>query len=429
GCEDYYNLEEVNPNDSIDPAIAITNLRSAQGARAGIYSGLQASNFDRYLAGSQYYSDEADWTGTFPTRAEFDIYNVITSNTTLATMFTSHYATINDANAFLDVVPSVDDPSLNEAENIRSSLLAEARFARGIAFFELTQGWRDVPIVLTPTRSDAVGDALNVTRSPQSEVYAQAISDFTFARDNLIDGASLGATVAAANGYLARIALYQGRWQDAISFATAAVGADYDLTGIEYLDDELFYIKFSKADGNSLAFFYAPSALGGRRSIAPSAKLVGSFEDGDLRAAATFASLSNGQLYGVKYDDFSSASGNQDDPLLLMRGAEMVLILAEANARLGNFDEANAWFNQVRQRAGLADLTLDADNFEDLILQERFVELSLESGHRLWDLRRTDRAEEVLGPDGYEACDAVWPLPQRDIDRNPNLEQNNCCNC
>jgi hypothetical protein len=112
-----------------------------------------------------------------------------------------------------------------------------------------------------------------------------------------------------------------------------------------------------------------------------------------------------------------------------MRHAELVLIAAEAAAREGNFDDANMWINQVRARAGVADVTLDAGNFEDMILMERFRELSLESGHRLWDLRRTGRALDVLAPFGYDACDNVWGLPQRDIDRNPNLVQNGCCNC
>ena len=107
----------------------------------------------------------------------------------------------------------------------------------------------------------------------------------------------------------------------------------------------------------------------------------------------------------------------------------MVLIAAEAAAETGDFETANTYFNQVRARAGLEEKTLNASNYVDLILAERFVEFAFEGAFRLIDLRRRGIAEQVLGPIGYDACDSVWPLPQRDIDRNPQLEQNNCCNC
>lgn len=425
GCDDYFSLEAIQPIDSVPANLAITDLQSAQAARAGVYSSLQDNNFDRYLAGAQYFSDECDWTGTFPTREEFDIYNVTTGNTTLAGMFTSNYTTINVANNVLAILPGVESVTIDDAS--RNSILAEARFARAIAYFELVQNWGEVPLIITPTIG--VGEELNVPKNSVEQVYAQIIEDFTFAANNLVDGKSLGATVAGAKGFLARIALYQGRWAEAASLATEVVGADYDLAAIPYLQDEVFSIEFNSTDGNSLAFFYAPADLNGRLSISPSAKLIAAYEAGDLRKDLSIATLANGTVYGIKYDDFAAASGTQSDPIRLVRGAEMALIISEAAARQGNFGVASTWINKVRTRAGLADVTLTADNYVDLILQERFVELAMESGHRLWDLRRTGRAEAVLGSEGYDPCDSVWPLPQRDIDRNPNLAQNTCCNC
>jgi len=425
-CGDFFDLESIQPIDAVPADVAISDLQSAQAARAGVYSSLQTSNFDRWLAAPQYFSDEAVWTGTFPTRAEFDDYNVITSNGTMATMFTSFYGTINDANNILEILPSVEDATVDEES--RNSILAEARFARAISYLELTQGWGDVPLIVMPTRG--VGEELNVAKSSRDQVLAQVIEDMTFAAANLVDGKSLGATVAAANGYLARVALYQERWGDAETFAKAALGggslADFKAANA---NDKLFFIEFSSTDGNSLAFFYGPADLNGRLSISPSAELVAAFEEGDLRKALTVDTL-NGAPYGVKYPDFNAASGSQASPIKLMRGSEMALIIAEADAEQGNFDDASDWINQVRSAAGLDDITLDGGSFEDAILQERFVELALEGGHRLWDVRRRGKAVEIFGPGGYDAgCDDIWPLPQREIDRNTALVQNGCCNC
>lgn len=423
---DSFGLEAITPIDSVPLDLAITNAQGAAAARTGVYDELQDGTlaFDGFLALSTYFSDDSDWTGTFPTRAQFDNYNVLPSNGTMSAVWADYYDVINTANNLLSVLPGVEDVSLDEAT--RNNYLAEARFGRAIAYFQLVQGWNGVPLILTPTIG--VGEELNVPASSADAIYTQIIEDATFAAGNL-NSLSLGMTSAGANALLARVALIQGRYDDAKSFATAAIGSDYDLTAVPYLEDELFYLEFNSTDGNSNAFFYGPAELGGRLSITPSAELIAAYEEGDLRKDLSTAVDGSGVTYGIKYDNFSAAGGSQDDPLYLFRAAEMVLLLAEVEARDGNFDAAEGWLNQVRTRAGLDGVELDANNFLDVILQERFVELAMEQGHRLWDMRRTGRALEVFGPNGYDACDDVWPFPQNNIDTNTALEQNSCCNC
>lgn len=63
----------------------------------------------------------------------------------------------------------------------------------------------------------------------------------------------------------------------------------------------------------------------------------------------------------------------------------------------------------------------------DAILQERRVELFTEWGHRWLDLKRTNRSAEVLDTlkIGWEPIDILWPMPQSEMNNNPNLTQNN----
>ena len=426
---DYFDLEDPQPVNSISPDLAFANRQAAQAAVAGAYDELQDPDivFDGYHSFWQLHSDETVFTGTFPTRQEFGNMSVFPSNTTAALVFTEFYDAINVCNNIIEILPAATDVTL-ETAGVKESFIAEARFIRALSYLHLTLGWGDVPLITKPTVS--VGEELNVTVAPQAAVYDQIIADFQYAAANLNVATSLGATPDAANGFLARIALYQGRWADAYSLATGVLGAGFDLTTFPFLTDEIFFLKFISTDGNSLAFFYGTAAQSGRHSIEPSPKLLNdTYEDGDLRIDATFGYDAGGVPFGNKYNDFNAAGGTQTDPVLFMRHAELVLIAAEAAARTGDFTNANAWFNQVRARAGVAAVTLAAGNFEDAILLERQRELAMESGHRLWDLRRTGKALEVLGPLGYDACDNVWGLPQRDIDRNPNLVQNDCCNC
>jgi hypothetical protein len=90
------------------------------------------------------------------------------------------------------------------------------------------------------------------------------------------------------------------------------------------------------------------------------------------------------------------------------------------------------YLNEVRERARegdagiLPDITVtDKSSLRDIILHERRVELALE-GHRFWDLVRTDRAADVLGPLGFiEGQHELMPIPQSEIDLSQgSLTQN-----
>lgn len=429
-CDDYADLDDVQPINSVTPELAVTDKKSAQAAVIGLYDAMQNGtlSFDGWLAMPQYFSDECDFTGTFPTRLQFGNFNVFPDNTTMAAVFTAFYSGINRCNNVIALIPEVEDPTLSEADI--NSFLAEAYFIRSMFYFYLIQGWDEVPLVTEPTRE--VGLILEVPKNTRAEVVSQMVTDLTFALDNLVDGLSSGVSVAAVNALLARLHQVEGNHQEAYNHALAAIGGGgFDLTNFDYLADEIFFLQFAAIDANALAFFYGPAEFGGRHSIEPSRKLIDSYEDGDIRKGLSIVDDPEvaSVPFGIKYDDFAGGISAGSDPIMFFRHAEMVLIAAESAARAGDFANANKWYNQVRNRAGLGDQTLDANNFEDLILQERFVELAMEGGHRLWDLRRTGRALDVLGPLGYQACDNVWPLPQREIDRNRNLVQNNCCNC
>lgn len=421
-------LDTLEPINSIPSNTAFSSEASATAALNGVYNQMQASSFDKWLSLPQFFSDEANATGTFPTRLEYGNLNVFPANTTAAGVFTSLYTTINNANNVIEGVPTVEDESFTATE--RADYIAQSKFLRAHCYLQLVTLWGDVPLILTPTVD--VGEVLNVAKSASADIYAQITKDFTDAATDLI--ATTGPLVAsqqAANAFLARVALYQGDWAGAISKATSALGdPNFDLTGVPFLSDQIYSLGFTSVDGNTLNFFYGPSDFGGRYSIGPSLTLINAYDPADTRFASTIDTSSASVPYGLKYPDFAAGiAGTATDPIFFIRHAEMVLIIAEAYAEQGDFTNASAWLNQVRQRAGLGDATLDASNFVDMILQERFLEFAFEGPFRLIDLRRKGKALDVLGPIGYDACDDVWPLPQRDVDRNPNLVQNACCNC
>src|SRR5690606_22338288 len=86
--------------------------------------------------------------------------------------------------------------------------------------------------------------------------------------------------------------------------------------------------------------------------------------------------------------------------------------------------------NLIRQRADvpLYDLSdfPDKDSFRDAMLQERGWEFVAE-GFRRIDLRRQGRqisAAVERGATNAKEYMTLFPIPQREIDANPNLDQN-----
>jgi len=116
----------------------------------------------------------------------------------------------------------------------------------------------------------------------------------------------------------------------------------------------------------------------------------------------------------------------------VLRLAEQYLIRAEARAKQGKIADAIGDLDEIRGRAGierLADInpTIVKEELLGKILEERRMELFTEWGHRWLDLKRTDKATEILGENNpfWENTDVLYPIPSEERMKNPNLSQNN----
>lgn len=109
-----------------------------------------------------------------------------------------------------------------------------------------------------------------------------------------------------------------------------------------------------------------------------------------------------------------------------MRLAEMYLIRAEARAQQGKITGVNgaiADINVLRARAKAPTITnASQSQMIQLIEEERRYELAFE-GHRWYDLVRTGRASQVmpLFNLNWRSKYEKWPIPQREIQNNPAL--------
>jgi hypothetical protein len=434
---------DVQPREAIADDATIVDQQSSLTALNGVYSALGSGGYYGISFQSIGYLGGGDiqWTGTQSQVQEFITHNVRADNSTISTVWSSIYTTINRANHVLADVPSVSDPLLTST--LRSQYLGEAYFLRGLAYFDLGRTFGGVPLILQPTLTAT--DNQGIARASQADTYAQALRDLDAAEPLLPNPATLGAndryraTRKAAWALKARLHLYQGNWALAEDYATRVISdqANYQLLapfnawfannarGTRESIFEIFYNGTTEVNGHRAN--WQPTANGGTRQWAPTTALVTlltTAPNNTPNGRSTLLANAGATWYGNLY-----YRNPGSDPSYVLRLAEQYLIRAEARARQSKLTEALADLNAVRARAGLAasPATTQADILQT-IEAERRLEFALEP-HRWFDLARTGRATAVF-PDPLSsgaplpAFRLLLPLPISQLQVDAALVQN-----
>lgn len=128
------------------------------------------------------------------------------------------------------------------------------------------------------------------------------------------------------------------------------------------------------------------------------------------------------------------------DHVYLLRYDDILLLKAEALNELNRGAEALQPLNAVRNRVDLGDITLTAQpQLRDIILNERRLELAFE-GYRWDDLIRAGKLVSTMNNlqefkllcsgagtkmiYNMNSNKSLMPVPQGELNRNPNLTQN-----
>ncbi|PSR55463.1 RagB/SusD family nutrient uptake outer membrane protein [Adhaeribacter arboris] len=130
----------------------------------------------------------------------------------------------------------------------------------------------------------------------------------------------------------------------------------------------------------------------------------------------------NEGVRNVKYEvQKNNTRNDQDNDFVVFRYADVLLMKAEALIRLGRSADAVEFVNQVRRRAGIADLS--AVTLDEL-LAERGRELTWE-GWRRNDLIRFGKWESAWQfKSNSDVNKRLFPIPSQQLSSNPNLKQN-----
>ncbi len=449
---------ELLPEQSLAGSQAFSSAANAEATLRGVYS--QTQLLEVFGSGPQiifdYQADNTDFVGSFPTLQDINSYVTTSPNATIQVYWQVHYRVINAANSVIENVPGITDPALTP--EISKRLVAEAKFLRAITHFNLLHMFGQpfqiqsgatpgVPLLL----KSFTGEIDFPSRATVAECYEQIRKDLNEALVDLpvvTTPASRGrATKGAAAGFLSRLHLYKGEYQLAADFANQITGANtsyslatnYSFYGAMPTAEHVFVIINSATDNGRTgsggwASYHRPASNGGRGDCAMASNLETSFntEPTDKRFVdlSTFVTAADGQRKRMTLK-FPDAATNADlSPL--MRTSEIYLTRAEALAELNGINnESLTLVNGIRTRAGLPAWTATTfttkESFVNAILEERRKELCFE-GHRRMDLLRRGLPLRTSGPTASLAVfggpKTVLPIPQREIDLNKSLVQN-----
>ncbi len=440
-------LQQSDPN-----SVAITKYFKTENdvllAVNGCYSALRSTN--TLGETSDLWTDQrSDDTGTNDSQSnsgepfQFNNFSLVPGNSYLYTHWLAMYNVISDCNIILG---NIDQATFTNANN-KQIYKAETETIRALIYFHMVREFGAIPLVtVQPTTVDQI-TALTF-RASEATVYNQIVSDLKDAVSSPLPTTQATGTIgrlslAAVNTLLGQVYLTMATTEDqtnrtanlnnALTYLTAAYNYKTfsSLSSIPYTDvfdvtkkstcpELIWQIVYKQGDPIYSSAIAANNQASGETidSQKPSSSvgdnvthdLVNEYETGDPRMAFSIAYANAASVkdwYVTKFRDVSSAAGVNGyggNDWILMRYADVILMLAEVNNYLGNTTTAIQYVDMIRARAGMPSYEVSSQtapystNFPTLklaILHERRVELAFEH-HRLFDLLRTFTTPELV---------------------------------
>ena len=368
---------------------------------------------------SGLYSDNMDYSGSTNSWRDFDDHTLNSNNEILEEIWNQGFELIELANQLIISVPDITDLETSQKDFI----LGQAYGLRGYAHYLLMSHFVFIPFYDQPRYYSE-----NPTQPTFQELIYLIEEDLSRAID-LIPDETLQHYLNknAAYAILARLYLRNQDWSNAKTTAEVIINSgnhslseNYNqLISLTSNTEIIWELDYATGENNKLDYYFNqnPSPL-----FVASSDLISSFEAGDPRKTAWINSETEDDII-IKY---LTLDNNPD--LILIRYAEILLIAAECAVHLNDLTSATAYLNQIRTRAGFANILLSTLPYSDAlkeIMNERRKELAFE-GLRWFDISRTESAVKIFGDLGenFDEHKTIWPIPQSALDQNPNLNQN-----
>ena len=476
------DLEEV-PFSELTPNNFFQNKENVEAAVTGMYDALYSDREFFFLLWPACSGPSPATMTRFPSNENnTGVYTYMTYNTTTnfsKRLWVQGYSAIMNANTIIENANRASDLSQAEVE----TYIAEARWVRAFNYFWLVRFLGDVPLHLS-TDGSSTKDNSSFPRSPVADVYKEIVADLQYAETRLPvtrpPSENSRPTIGSAKSLLGEVYLqmaglplqqtenYQlaaDKLLEVVQSGTYSLVDDYDRifdVDNEFNEEVIVGFSFPQVDDFQHLFAWGLSApgyteFGGFMQWGFTGDFFDSFDPNDSRAnvsalrtythfltgenivwndESTYTEFRNfdptvyDETTGLGTSKFRANADNfifrNETDLILIRYADVLLMLAEAYVGTGNPAAALPYINQVRERAGISPLASVTLND---IKQERLWELSGEF-QEYPDLQRWGDLEQAVldGPQssqtGYNSKNELWPIHIDILNGNPNLTQN-----
>ncbi len=469
GCLDFLVVETFT---QYVPEAFLQDQSGVDALLTGAYSAITVTGYDmrnNYFILGEFPTDMTWETGGGLNRLVVPIiqFNWDANTGFFNGQYNIFYSAIARANSVLLVVNGLE--GLEQAAI--DQVVGEAKFIRAFSYYMLHNLFGPTPIIEVPAGAsldeiERIGK--ETPRATEEEYLAYVEADLLEASTKLQPGGvSSRGNQGNTLGLLTKFYLNSRQWQKAADAAQRVLNLDYTLYddytklfAVEGENNNEYIFRFECLLGSNQINVYMPHAFPPNYPIQTNWINFGAmfrtytafyetFEEQDIRrdlfvteyieVGNTEPTLLNRDAEGNPLDDARSfkfvpdpnaigqANGN-DIPYL--RLTDIMLSRAEAlNELNGPNQESIDLINQVRARVQASLITLadysTTESLRDFILAERGREFYSE-GLRREDLVRHGKFIQQAQDRGIAAQDhqVLYPLPQDQIDNNPNLEQN-----
>ncbi|MEM1327021.1 MAG: RagB/SusD family nutrient uptake outer membrane protein [Bacteroidota bacterium] len=480
------DLNKLNPNQLV-PETFYKNEAELQEGVNSIYASLQSTQLysrEMWFLHDLRSDDNVSGGGQLETpRNQLLIGTHDPANPVMGNVWSGLYRVILRANIVINNAPNAEDIS----SDVRDRIVGEALFARGFAYYQLGTLWGGVPIF---TEFATAFDDTK-PRSTQEETMAQAISDLQAAASSLPEKSATDPgrfTRGAANGMLGRAHLFLGDYTAAKTALQNVVNSgEYSLVD-EYDDNfqeeneyntesvmEIGYADIGQFNwnptgdnlGNEGSVRSQEYSAIGWRNLIPSPSLIEEHEspaNGDEKrdprldknfyftgdpfaaGASTLTAeaqrgnsvMVNGEEQKISWRKYSimyklDPGGYRITGInhRVLRYAEVLINLAEAELESGNRGTAVDLLNQVRARPSVDMPAYPTANYpvstdEEVmraIIHEKRVEHCSEQIRNIDIIRWRKEGKLDKEPLDYFVAGKyeLLPIPQGEIDNNPNI--------
>ncbi len=465
----------LSTNDTSDTRIKYKDRASIQAVYENLYTVMRDRQEHWYLDYLLFGESRTDNAYAGTTGAEVvpvETNALDASNPDIARDWDRYLEDIAKANVVISNIDSVPDPAFAEAE--RRQWKAEALIFRSMMIFDLAHWFGNIPLNLQEApdiTSENIEQVYNLyfpATKTQDEAYNQVIEDLKAAlpyapKLNPADKTRL--STALANTLLAKVYAEKGEWDEVIKYCDDVFAEGISLEP-NYADlfgynedtkdavlrnsrESILEMQYFTGSGSWVTWMFGRDLANYEESftwakwITPSRDLIAAFErENDvvrMNQTIVWRECSWSNYYPANNYPFMYKCRSAYNSIIKYRGADLILLKAEALAHKGQLADAVALVNQIRQRVQLPELSASKTGSEqavlDAIFNERRLELALE-GQRLFDLVRFGKLLEVMNtinqrdegrlPQARPFVEAhrLMPIPQTALDQNPNLVQN-----